>query len=77
MQVTTPASIAATFQELLGHQIAGPPTAEALDHLDELFGRRGRPGIKITARALRTAIPEARVEAVCVAFTEALRKAVG
>jgi hypothetical protein len=77
MQVTAPASVVGTFRELLGHQIAGPPTVEALDHLDQLFGRHGRPGLELTARALRTAISEARVEAICVVFTGGLREALG
>lgn len=76
MQVSSPATVAATFGELLGHPIAGPPSAAALSYLDELFGRRGRPGIEMAARALRVGIPEARVEAICVAFAGALREAV-
>jgi hypothetical protein len=53
MQVTLPASVGATFVALLEHPIAGPPTAAAPRYLDELFGRRGRPGIQMAARALR------------------------
>jgi len=77
MQVTSPATVGSTLVGLLEHPIAGPPTTAALAYLDELFGRRGRPGIQMAARALRVGIPEERVEAICVAYVAALRAAAG
>ncbi len=77
MQVTSPASVGATLGGLLEHPIAGPPTTTAIAYLDELFGRRGRPGIQMAARALRVGIPEERVEAICVAYMAALRAVLG
>jgi hypothetical protein len=47
MEVTSPTAVGSTIKDLLGHPIAGPPTAEALGHLVELFGRRGAPGIRM------------------------------
>lgn len=77
MQVTSPATVGATLVGLREHPIAGPPTTAAIAYLDELFGRRGRPGIQMAARALRVGIPEERVEAICVAYVAALRAAAG
>jgi hypothetical protein len=77
MQVTSPATVGATLAGLRTHPIAGPPTAAAIQYVDELFGRRGRPGIQMAARALRVGVPEERVEAICVAYIAALRAALG
>jgi len=77
MQVTSPATVGATLAGLLEHPVAGPPTAVAITYLDELFGRGGRPGIQMAARALRVAIPQERVEAICIAYVAALLDAVG
>jgi hypothetical protein len=77
MQVTSPPTVGVTLAGLLEHPIAGPPTADALGYLDELFSRRGGTGIEMAARALRVGIPEERVEAICVAYMAALRAAVG
>jgi hypothetical protein len=49
--------------------LAGPSTQDAIDYLDELFGRRGRPGIDMAAEALRIAMPKDRISAICVAYT--------
>jgi hypothetical protein len=75
MQVTSPSTVGATLTGLREHPIAGPPTAAAITYLNELFGRRGRPGILMGARALRVAIPEERVDAICVAYITALLEA--
>jgi hypothetical protein len=74
MQTTRPDEIAVTLNALAQDAIAGPPTTAALTYIDELFGRRGRPGIEMASRALRTAIPEDRVQAICVAYVTALRR---
>lgn len=47
-------------------------TTAGLSCPNELFGRRGRPGIEMAARALRLAMPAERVEARCVAYVAAL-----
>ena len=73
MQTTRPDEIAVTLNALTQDAVAGPPTTAALTYIDELFGRRGRPGIEMASRALRTAIPEDRVQAICVAYVTALR----
>jgi hypothetical protein len=73
MQTTRPDEIAATLSALAQDAIAGPPTTAALTYIEELFGRRGRPGIEMASRALRTAMPEDRVQAICVAYVTALR----
>lgn len=72
MQSTRPDEISATLSALTEDAVAGPPTTEALKYIEGLFGRRGRPGIEMASRALRTAMPENRVEAICVAYVTAL-----
>lgn len=75
MQTTSPTAVGATLKRLADHEIAGQPTAAALQYLGELFARRGAPGIQMAARALRVGIPEDRVEAICLAYLRALREA--
>lgn len=41
-------------------------------YIEELFGRRGRPGIAMASRALRLAMPEEAVEILCTAYTARL-----
>ena len=72
MQTTRPDEIAVTLSALAQGAIAGAPTTAALTYIEELFGRRGRPGIVMASRALRTAIPEDRVQTICVAYVTAL-----
>jgi hypothetical protein len=66
---TTAGDVGATFRTLCDHSIAGDPSRDALAYLDELFGRRGRPGIEMAARALRLGMPEERIEAIATAYT--------
>jgi hypothetical protein len=73
MQTTEPAAVADTLAALCRDPVAGEPTATALAHLDALFGRRGRRGIAMASRALRTGMPEARVEALCIGYASAVR----
>ena len=77
MQATSPAAVGETMARLAVHPTAGEPTAAALQYLAALFGRRGRPGITMAANAMRLALPAARVEAICVAYTTAMLQAVG
>jgi hypothetical protein len=77
MQVTDPAEVGATLAMLCAAPIAAGPSAEAVTYLQELFGRRGRPGVQMAARALRVAMPEARVEAICLGYMTALGEGLG
>jgi hypothetical protein len=74
MQTTAPNEIAETLIGLCQDPIAGEPSTAALEYLDELFGRRGRRGIEMATRALRTGIPGTRVEALCVSYANALSR---
>jgi len=76
MQATSPVQVGTNLAQLSAHQLAGPATSSALGYLEELFGRRGRPGILMAARALRLALPEERVQALSVAYTGALLQTV-
>jgi hypothetical protein len=69
MQTTSPEEVGATFRTLCDHSIAGGPSRDALAYLDDLFGRRGRAGIEMAARALRLGMPEERIEAISTAYT--------
>jgi hypothetical protein len=75
MQTTRPATVGATLAALATHPLAGSASRAAIDHLEALFGRRGRPGVVMAERALRLAIPEARVQAICSGYTTALMAA--
>jgi hypothetical protein len=77
MQTTDAVAVGATMRRLLTDRVAAAVTVEALDYLTELFGRRGRPGIEMAARALRTATPAARVTTVAVTYVRALRESAG
>lgn len=77
MQVAPARTVGATLAELCEHPVAGPATVAALSYIDQLFGRRGRPGIEMAARSFGGAIPPARVEAVSVAYTAALSDVLG
>jgi hypothetical protein len=77
MQATAPAAVGETMAELAAHATAGEATTAALEYLGAMFGRRGRPGIVMAAEAMRLALPAARVEAICVAYTTAMLQAAG
>jgi hypothetical protein len=72
MQASAPAQVGATLHSLRDEPVAATVTVTAIGYLEQLFGRRGRPGIRMAANALRFVMPEARVEAICVAYTRAL-----
>lgn len=73
MQTSVPDAVAATFASLAADPVAGAASADAVGYLEDLFGRRGRPGIEMARRALRgDPSEEARVETLCVAYTERL-----
>ena len=74
MQTADPATVGATLAVLTRDPVAGTASANALVFLDQLFGRRGRPGIEMATRALRLAMPQATIETLCVAYTRELRR---
>ena len=74
MQTTNPDEVASTLSALGEDAIAGEPSKNALTYIEQLFGRRGALGIEMSARALRGAMPEDRVEALCTAYVAALLK---
>ena len=73
MQASSPAKVAKTLAGLVGHPTAGSPTADAIEHIETLFGTRGATGIEMAIRALRVAMPAERVRAICLAYAEGLR----
>lgn len=73
MQTADPSEVRKTMRRLAADSVAGEVSAQALLHLDALFGRRGRPGIELAAQALRLAMPRARVEAIAVNFMNTMR----
>lgn len=75
MQTTEPAAIAGTLVQLTADPTAGEATTAAIDYLSSLFGRRGAPGITMAIRATRLAVPEERVQAICLAYMAALTSA--
>jgi hypothetical protein len=74
MQTTNPDEIAGALGALGDDAIAGAPSKDALVYIEQLFGRRGALGVEMSARALRAAMPEDRVEALCTAYVAALLK---
>lgn len=72
MQASSPSQVATTLSGLAAHQTAGPPTKAAIQHLEALFGSRAGQGIEMAAQALRGAMPEERVRAICLAYTSEL-----
>lgn len=73
MQRSRPEALAEKLAELLTHPSAGPPTELAIERFQALFGGRAGTGIAMAARALREAMPEERVRAICLAYAEKLR----
>lgn len=67
MQSTRVTDVAATMRQLMTDARAGAVTTSALGYLDEAFGRRGRPGTVMAARALGLALTPEAIEALCVA----------
>ncbi len=76
MQRSRPEDIAGDLIELRAHASAGPPTEFAIQRFNALFGNRAGSGIEMAARALREAMPEERVRAICLAYADSLRAAV-
>lgn len=77
MQTTLPQQVGQTLAQLSHDEIAGQPTQDALQYLDELFGRRGRPGIDMAARALSLTMDADTVEVICTTYIAGIRAATG
>jgi len=75
MLATPVADFVATTQGLVTDASTAPSVQQAFSYLDQLFGARARPGVRLAVEALRTAVPPARVEAVCAAFVRDTRDA--
>lgn len=72
MQTSNPAEVGATLRALRSEPIAAEVIATAIGYLEQLFGRRGRPGIRMAADALRFVMPEERVAAISTQYTAAM-----
>jgi hypothetical protein len=72
MGASPPGAVASTLKGLIGNPTAATATEIAVDRFEALFGRRGGIGIELASRALREAMPEERVRAISLAYTEEL-----
>ena len=72
MQTSSPALVISTLRTLLDDPSAGAATEVAIGRFDQLFGSRAGLGIEMAVRALREAVPEERVRAICLAYAENL-----
>jgi hypothetical protein len=77
MGAGAPAVVAATLRTLLEDPVAEESTRFAIGRLRGLFGNRASVGIEMAAEALRGAMPEERVRAICLAFTAELYRELG
>lgn len=72
MQASKPGNVAQTLAPLVDHPTAGVSVRLALEHFQALFGSRAGVGISMASDALRNAMPEDRVRAICLAYAETL-----
>jgi hypothetical protein len=72
MQGTRASEVGPVLAELTNDPLAGPVTSAALTYLEELFGRRGRPGVQMATRALRAAVPGQRIEIITSGYVRSL-----
>lgn len=72
MQTSDPTQVGATLLALQAEPVAAEVTVTAIGYLQRLFGRRGRPGIRMAADALRFVMPEERVTAISTQYAAAL-----
>lgn len=76
MQGTSARTVGRTLVRLCGDEIAGPASTQSIGYLEEMFGRRGGVGVRMAVSALRLGLPEERIEALAVAYTDALVRVV-
>ncbi len=74
MQTTSTEAVGRRLAELADDPTAGEVTRLAIGYIDELYGRRGGAGVDMAVRALVGAVPQARVETICLAFATAVRE---
>jgi hypothetical protein len=74
MQSLAPAPMAAALAGLRTNPAAGASTQLGITHFEGLFGRRNGAGIAMAIRALQRAMPEERVQAICLAYANELRE---
>lgn len=77
MQAGPPAVVASSLGTLLEDAVAGESTGFAVERFRGLFGNRAGIGIEMAARALRGAMPEERVRAICLGYAEGLYRELG
>jgi hypothetical protein len=73
MQSVSAGPMAASLAVLRNDSVAGTSTELGMARFENLFGRRGGEGIAMAVRALRLAMPEERVRAICLAYANQLR----
>ena len=72
MQATSPSEIGVTLSRLRQTELAREATEMGIVYIEELFGRRAGEGINMARRALRLAVPDARITTLCLYFTAQL-----
>ncbi|HEX5145614.1 MAG TPA: hypothetical protein VFV85_01220 [Conexibacter sp.] len=72
MRATDPHAVGRTLVRVRADPVAQEACVRGVRMLDALFGRAGRPGVRMAQRALRLAMPEELVEALCVAYVRQL-----
>lgn len=77
MQTTLAQQVGLTLAQLSRNEISGQVTRDALSYLDELFGRRGCPGIEMATRALSLAMDADTVELICTTYIAGIRAETG
>lgn len=68
MQSVPAAEVRNTLNALANDPMAGEPVRDGIAYLKDLFARRGRPGIRMAARAMRVAMDAATVEVICTSY---------
>jgi hypothetical protein len=72
MQAEPPDQVGERLRHLAGDPAAGRSVAAGVEHLRELFGRRGSKGVELAVQALGAAMPEDSVRALSTAYMAAL-----
>jgi hypothetical protein len=72
MQTTPVHEVAAKFQAFIEDKVASQPTIDAIEYLQDLFGRRTSKGSEMAMRALQLAIPADTVGAIATSYVAAL-----
>jgi hypothetical protein len=74
LQAEPAAQVGRRLGELAHHPVAGEVVVSGVQHLADLFGRRGLPGVQLAVQALSAgAVPPQRVVALFVAYMAELQ----